>query len=80
MVKNKTKIIESTVRIGKRGITNSLIEEIKKQLKKRKIVKVKMLNSFIKNKNKKEAATEIAIKTNSKIANMVGFTVVLSKK
>ena len=72
--------LEATIRIGKNGITNGLIDEIKKQLKKRKIVKVKMLSSFVKIRNKKDAAKEIAIKTNSKVVNMVGFTVVLSKK
>jgi len=76
----KTKALEATIRIGKNGITSSLIEEIKKQLKKRKIVKVKMLTSFVKIKNKKEAAKEIALKTNADIVNMTGFVFVLSRK
>jgi len=73
----KMKAIEATIRVGKNGITDSLIEEIKKQLKKRKIVKVKMLTSFVKIKNKKEAAKEIALKTKADIVNMTGFVFVL---
>jgi len=80
MTNIKTKVLEATIRVGKNGITSNLIEEIKKQLKKRKIVKVKMLTSFVKIKNKKEAAKEIALKTNSKIADMTGFVFVLKKR
>ena len=71
--------VTSTVRIGKNGITSGLVEEIKKQLKKKKKVKVKMLGSFVKGKNRKEIADEVALKTNSKLINMAGFVFVLKK-
>lgn len=71
--------LEATIRIGKNGITSSLINEIKKQLKKKKRVKVKMLSSFIKTKNRKDAAKEIVLKTNSKVVGMTGFVFVLKK-
>lgn len=72
--------LEATIRIGKKGITDSQIKEIKKQLKKRKKVKVKMLNSFVKTKDKKDAAREIALKANATIVNMTGFTFILTKQ
>ncbi len=39
-----------------------------------------MLNSFVKTRNKKEAAKEIALKTNAKLVSMVGFVFVLRKQ
>ena len=50
---------------------------IKKALEKRKLIKVKMLKSFIKDKNRKEIAGMIADKTNSRVIQQVGFVVVL---
>ena len=50
----RSKAIEPTIRIGKSGITESQIEEIKKQLKKRKLIKIKFLRSFIESNDKKQ--------------------------
>ena len=50
-----------TINVGKKGLTENLINEINLQLEKRGIVKVKMLRSFRK-KDKKELAQEIASK------------------
>ena len=46
-LKKKAAKIEPTIRIGKAGLSNSTIEEIKKQLKGRKLIKIKLLNNFI---------------------------------
>lgn len=72
--------IETTIRIGKKGITPILIDEIKKQLKKEKKVKIKMLNSFIKGKDKKQIANDIALKTSAKLVSRVGFVFALEKE
>ena len=78
-LKEKAKTLEPVIRIGKNGLTESTIKEIKKQLNKKKLIKVKFLRAFINNRNKKEAAKEIAQKTNSQLINLVGFVVVLYK-
>lgn len=78
-LKEKAKALEPVIRIGKNGLTESTIKEIKKQLNKKKLIKVKLLKAFINNRNKKEAAKEIAQKTNSQLINLVGFVVVLYK-
>ena len=74
-----SKLLEPAVMIGKNGITDNTIENIKKILEKRKLIKVKMLKSFIKDKNRKEITEEIAAKTNSKVIQQVGFVVVLKR-
>jgi len=70
--------IQPIVRIGKSGITETVIKQIKDQLKKKEIIKVKFLPSSIKD-NKKELAEEIASKTNSKLVKRVGFTAILER-
>jgi len=79
-LKSKAMLLEPVVRIGKAGITNNVVKEIKKQLEKKKLIKIKLLKSFVKGKNKKLVAMELAEKTDSIIVNKVGFTVVLYKK
>ncbi|MDD5086523.1 MAG: YhbY family RNA-binding protein [Candidatus Nanoarchaeia archaeon] len=78
-LKDKSKSIQPVIRIGKSGLTENAIKEIKKQLKKKKLIKVKFLRSFISDKNKKQAANEIAEKTESILIDSVGFVVVLWK-
>ena len=78
-LKEKAKTLEPVIRIGKNGLTESTIKEIKKQLNKKKLIKVKLLRAFISDKNKKEVAKEIAEKTSSQLIYIVGFVVVLYK-
>ena len=78
-LKEKAKTLEPVIRIGKNGFTENTIKEIKKQLNKKKLIKVKLLKAFISEKNKKEVAKEIAQKTNSQLINLVGFVVILYK-
>ncbi|MEM3567177.1 MAG: YhbY family RNA-binding protein [Thermoplasmata archaeon] len=59
--------IEATVRVGKNGITESVINEIRSQLKKRKVVKIKF-------------AEMLEEKTGAKVLDVRGGTVILSAK
>ena len=79
ILKNESLIV---VRIGKRGITEENIQEIKNVLKKHKIMKVKLLKNFreIYPYNKEEVAKILAEKTESKIVEIRGFTIILAKK
>jgi len=78
-LKERAKTLEPVIRIGKNGFTENIIKEIKKQLNKKKLIKIKFLRAFISDKNKKEIAKEIAQKTNSRLIDQVGFVVVLYK-
>ena len=79
-LKSKTQAIEPCVRIGKNGLTDTMISEIIKNIKKHKLIKVKLLKSFIHDKDKKQVAQEIAEKTKSKIVKITGFVIVLFKR
>ncbi|MFW6013808.1 MAG: YhbY family RNA-binding protein [Nanoarchaeota archaeon] len=78
-IKKQAKNLKPLVRVGKSGLTNTLLEEIKKHLKKRRLVKVK----FLKNspyENIKDLAEEIANSAQCEIITVMGLTVVFYKK
>jgi len=79
-LRSKAKNIEPAVRIGKNGLTEGLIEEIKRQLEKNGIIKVKVLKGIFQDIGKKKFAEELAAKTGSELIELVGFVVVLHKK
>jgi len=79
-IKEQAKVLEPTVRIGRQGLANPIIEEIKKQIKKRGMIKVKMLRSFIGGRNKKELASLVASEANADLIGMIGFVLVLKRK
>ncbi len=80
LLKPISKSIEATVRIGKNGLTENLVNEIKKQLQKRNIVKIKFLKSFIADKDKRKIIQQIVEKTGGELVHAVGFSVTLYKK
>ena len=79
-MKAKSMAMEPMVRIGKSGVSESVIGEIKKQLHKDGMIKIKMLKSFIGTKDRKEVVKEIVEKTNSQLVLSVGFIIVLARK
>ena len=72
---------EIVVRIGKTGITEGLIEEIKRNLEKHKIVKIKLLKSYRETieKSRQELADMIAKLVNAKVIEIRGYTLTLER-
>jgi RNA-binding protein len=79
-LRSKAKSLKPIMQIGKRGITPEAVEQLATFLKKRKLVKVKLLNSFVEGKDKKEIARELAEKTGSELADLTGFAVTLYRR
>jgi len=79
LLKGIASSMEATVRIGKNGITDHMLDEIKKQLKKRKIVKIKLLKSFVSGNDKKKAIEDVISKTGSKLIRKIGGAFVIYK-
>ncbi|RLI88147.1 MAG: RNA-binding protein [Candidatus Altiarchaeales archaeon] len=67
------------IQIGKSGITEPLIAEIKAQLKKRKILKVRILKSA-RTADRKEIAQEVAERAKADLLVVRGNTFTLSKR
>ena len=76
----KSKLLEPILRIGKSGLTEGTVKEIERQLKKKKLIKIKFLPASLEERNKKEFAKEIALLTNSELIHQVGFVIVLYKR
>jgi len=70
--------LDSTVRMGKSGVTQSLIEEIKDQIKRKEAVKVKLLGT--KREETKQIASDLAESCNAELIDVRGNTIVLWKK
>jgi|Deesub1362A_J573_1020465.scaffolds.fasta_scaffold00033_166 RNA-binding protein len=71
--------IEATVQIGKAGLTASVVEEIKRQIEKRKVVKVRILKSALTSLDIEDMGTELAKRTDSKLVGVRGRCIVLKK-
>ena len=78
-LKAQAKALEPIVRIGKSGLSETVVAEIKKQIEQKKLIKVKMLRSFVGNDDKKVLAKQIAEKTGSILVQRTGFVAVLAK-
>ena len=72
--------LEATTHLGKNGITPSLVEEVSRQLKDNKLIKVKLLKSAIEETPREMIAKELAEKTNSELIEVKGNTVVLFRR
>ncbi len=78
-LRKKAKSIEPALRIGKSGLSESVIKEIKKLLIKRKLIKVRLLPASVKG-GKKSLIEEISLKTKSEIIESAGNVVVLYRE
>ena len=79
-LKSKAVELKPIIHVGKAGLTENAIKEIKIQLKKKKLIKIKFLKSIVKENDKKELFNELASKTGSKIIHKVGFVAILYRK
>ena len=67
-----------TINIGKAGVNDNVIEEIKRQLKANEIVKLKFAKNIAKDKDK--YIDEIVRETKSKLVDVRGHVAVIYKK
>jgi RNA-binding protein len=72
--------MDASTHVGKNGVTSSLIEEIVRQLKDNKLVKIKLLKSAIEEIPREELAKALAEKTRAELIEVKGNTVVLFKR
>lgn len=75
----RTTSLKPTAHIGKRGVTETQVREIAKQLEARRKVKVKVLKSALVECSVEEIARRIAQETGSRIVQIIGHTFTLYK-
>jgi RNA-binding protein len=72
--------MDASTHVGKNGVTPSLIEEIVRQLKDNKLVKIKLLKSAVGEIPREELAKALAEKAHAELIEVKGNTVVLFKR
>jgi RNA-binding protein len=77
-IKRELNSEKPTIRVGKQGAPQ-IINEVSRQLDQRKIVKVKILKTALKNDTAKNIASTIAQKTSSILIDVRGHTFILYK-
>lgn len=70
------------LQLGKRGLTDGFINEVKNRLEKNQVVKIRVLRSYRKTYSSdiEEIAKQIADETGAKIYEVRGFTIILIKE
>lgn len=76
-LRGKAQSIQATVQVGKEGITQAVTDELARQLKKNKLVKVKMLPSY--EADREEVGSLLARASSSVLVEVRGRTVVLAR-
>ena len=79
-VKHKLKDEGPTVWIGKEGLTEQSLSEIEKQLKKNKMLKIKILQTALIQETKKEIAAKAAEQTGALLVDLRGHIFILYRK
>lgn len=79
-LKARSKDLKPLLRIGKNGITPTVEGELNVLLKKHHLVKVKFLKAGLGDKDKDDAAQELATAANADIVDRIGLTVTLYKE
>jgi RNA-binding protein len=67
--------IKPTVHVGKEGLTEGIVEEVRNQVKRNKVVKVRVLPAA--GMDKDELAAELEERTGTRCVETRGFTVLL---
>ncbi len=82
MDKEKLHQMNADVIIGKRGLEESVVNEVKRRLTKKKYVKVKMLRSTLvaEDSDRKTLARKLADLVDAELIGVKGRTVVLKRK
>jgi RNA-binding protein len=76
----KSIALKPIIQIGKNGLSDAVIEEIRRIIKKKKIIKIKLTRGCLDGMDKKEIAKLISEKTECVIISQIGFTVTIFPK
>ena len=76
----KAKALSPVLSVGKQGITKGVVQQLDEEIKRRELIKVRLLRTFLDGKDKKAVAAELASFTKSKIIDQVGNVVVLYRQ
>ncbi len=71
--------LKPVIRIGKNGVTENIVNDIKILVAKKKVVKIKILKSALCSETMRDIADKIVKETNLKIVQFRGHSIVVSR-
>ena len=80
LLKKESANLDPILSVGKNGMTDSMAEELKKQLKIRKLIKIRIHKTSGATDNMKETALELCEKCGAVLIDIRGRTVTLYKQ
>ncbi|MBN2567396.1 YhbY family RNA-binding protein [Candidatus Woesearchaeota archaeon] len=78
-LRGRAQALAPAMQVGKNGVTPNVVADLKRHLKRRRLVKVRLLKGFIEGRDRFAEAQAIAQATESTLIQVVGFSVVLYK-
>lgn len=78
-IKRSVRTEKLSVWIGKEGCTAQILNEISRQLDQHQVVKVKILQTALRDAETKKMATEVATQTSASLIEVRGHTFILYK-
>ena len=78
-IKSELSTEKPTIWIGKDGASQQILNEISRQLEKREMVKIKILQTALGEEETKNLASKAVEKTNSTLIDIRGHTIILYK-
>ncbi|MEM2934316.1 MAG: 50S ribosomal protein L10 [Methanocellales archaeon] len=79
-MKEKAALLKAAIQIGKGGITSGVVEELRRQLKEKKLVKVKFLRSALEKAEKEQLVRELQERTGAILIEIRGNTAIFHEK
>ena len=79
-LRSRAKKIEPVLRIGKSGLSESVLKEIGKLLEKRNLVKIKLLKTSLSASGKNDFINKLALITGSELIDSIGNIIVIYRK
>lgn len=76
----KARGLEPVMRLGKKGLTENAVAELRRQLRKKKLMRVRLLPSFFENVPKKEVFMRVAESCGGILVDATGFVIALASK
>jgi RNA-binding protein len=78
--REEAKALPVTMQIGKNLLTQGVISELKLQLSKKKMVKIKVLKAALGQLDRFELAEKMCSEANAEVVMLTGFVIVLRRK
>jgi len=79
-LRSESKNMDANILIGKNGLTDQVIQNIKDDLSRNRLVKIKILPTLVEASGKEALFEEIAEKSEAKVVHKIGFTITLTKR